>query len=187
MKRDLLKILILILLISGCVKRSNTNKIIDFESYINAIPFIEFPYNTSCGSCCSSIKLNIDSSFISKYNLDGLEVIGKLVDNDKYVAILYAGAADYFVPGLVIFSKRGEKISEKNFFGNSCGQILDYYGNSTLEIDEQLQITEIDSSLKFKMDTINFKVIDTLSEEIKILIYKIDKDGKIITTPANKP
>ena len=181
MKVNLIYIVILSSLITlGCKINSNTNRINDFESFVKAIPMIDLPYNTTCESCCKSIKLDIDSSFFDKFHLEGLEVVGKLIDNEKFVGILYAGAADYLVPRLTIYDRKGNVISEKNFFGISCGRMLDYYGSTFLEINKQLQFTEIDSILQFKMDTVKWEILDTLKRDVKIYRFEITKQGKII-------
>jgi hypothetical protein len=180
MKVNLIYLVILSSLIAlGCKINSNTNRIKDFESFVKAIPMIDLPYNTTCESCCESIKLDIDSSFFDKFHLEGLEVVGKLIDNDQFVGVLYAAAADYMVPRISIYDRKGNVISEHNFFGISCGRMLDYYGSTFLEINKQLQFTEIDSTLQFKMDTVKWEILDTLSKDVKIYRYEITKQGRI--------
>jgi hypothetical protein len=181
MKVNLINLMILSsLILFGCKINSKTNRINDFDSFIKTIPFIDLPYSTTCGSCCQSVKLDLDSSFIQKYELDGSEVVGKLSETDKYVAILVAGGADYYVPIIFVFDKKGRLISKQQFMGNYCGSILGFYGNYYLDIDKQLQITEIDTALVFKTDTVEFKIIDTLKRDIKVTRFKINEQGKII-------
>jgi hypothetical protein len=163
----------------GCKNHFDKSKIKDFKGFVKAIPMIQLPYHTSCGSCCEIIKLNFDSSFVEKNNLDGLEVVGKLNVYDKFVGILYAGGGDYFAPALIICDKNGTKISEKSFMGNYCGKNLDFYGNYYFNIDNQLQITEIDTTMIFNLDSINYRVIDTLQTEITISNFLITDNGTI--------
>lgn len=181
MKMKLQHAVILLLVLNfGCKNQSNSSKINDFDSFIKSIPLIDLPYSTTCGSCCNAIKLNLDSLFIQKYKLDGIDIVGKLTETDKYVAILVAGGGDYLAPALFVYNKNGNLVSKQQFMGNYCGPILGFYGNYCLNIDKQLQITEIDTALVFKTDTVEFKIIDTLKRDIQVARFKINEQGKII-------
>jgi hypothetical protein len=164
----------------GCKNHLDKSTIKDFKSFVSVIPAIELPFSTSCESCCDRVNLNIDSSFIEKINLDGLEVVGKIIVYEKYIGILYAGGGDYYAPALIIYDNYGTKISEKSFMGNYCGKSLDFYGKYYFDIDNQLHITETDTTMTFNLDSINFKIIDTLKTDITISNYLITDNGIII-------
>ncbi len=178
--RYLLTYSVIFILIIGCKSQSPNNKIDNFDSFINNIPTLDLPYRTSCGACCDRLKLNLDSSFIHQYNLGGIDAVGKLNISDKYVGILYAGGGDYYVPFIVIYDIKGNKITEKGFMGDYCGSILDFYGDYILDIDNNMQIIETDTKIYFKVDSVTHDRMDTLKKTISISKFQIEKDGRII-------
>lgn len=181
MREYLLYLLLLFSLLSfNCKNQSIPGKSVDFENYVKKIPKVDLPFHTTCKSCCHTKKLDIGTALLKKYNPDNLEIIGKLVETDKYVAILYAGGGDYLSPGLIVYNRNGEKLSEQSFMGDQCGRVVDFYGYYCLDIDTHLQIKETDTTLVFKMDTVSFKIIDTLKKEINLIKYEINEKGEII-------
>lgn len=181
MKRILSCFLVFIsLLIYNCKNQSNIRKNNDFENYIKNIPTVDLPFSTTCSSCCNTIKIGIDTVLIKKFNPDNLDLVGKIIEKKKFVAIFYAGQADGFVPILITYDRCGNIISKRQFMQDYCGQTVNFYSSHYLNIDKHLQIKVIDTSLVFKMDTVNYKIIDTLERDIKHTRFTIKEDGVII-------
>lgn len=173
--------LVVITLINyDCKNRANTSLSSDFDNYIKRIPRIELPYYTSCGSCCVVSQIEIDTILVKKFNPNNLEIIGKLVLNNGFIGVLYAGGGDYLAPGLFVYDLKGNKLSEQAFMGNLCGRTGEFYGNYYLEINEKYQFIETDSIFIFKLDSFSNNIIDTVKKEINILEYEINEKGEIL-------
>jgi len=169
-----------LLLIFSCKNQYCIIKNSDFKIFLKDIPTIDLPYSTTCGLCCDTKEIEIDTSLVKKFNPDNLEIVGKLIDKEKYIGILYAGSADYLVPILITYNSYGDVISKRQFMQDYCGKTVDFYDNHYFNIDKQLQIKVIDSSFVFKMDPNNIKVIDTLKKDLKFSKFEISEDGEII-------
>ena len=78
----------------GCANQSHIIKSIDFENYIKDIPAIDLPFSTTCGACCNTKKINIDTLLIKKFNPDKLAIVAKLTE--------FENTQEYFMPVLLI-------------------------------------------------------------------------------------
>jgi hypothetical protein len=173
-------ITIIILSLTSChINQQSTKIISNFRDLNRNIPLLKLPYSTSCGGCCNKVLLAIDSAFIKEFEIEYLNIIGKLNISNKYIGILYSGGGDYYIPVLRIYDQKGKQLSEKSFMGDYCGNYLDFYGDYILEIDKQQKIVETDTKVTFRLDSIDYSRIDTLSKEVTKSEYFIAEGGLI--------
>lgn len=181
MKKSLLISLITVLLLTfSFTYQSSLVKNNDFGNFIKNIPVIDLPFITTCQSFGITQKIDVDTNLSKKYNPDSLEIVGIIKNEKRFICILYAGAADYLVPVLITYTKEGVRISKEDFMNDYCGQTFELYYNQYLSIDKNLKIMEVDTTLVFKLDTVNFTIIDTLKKEIRFSKFEVDNNGKII-------
>jgi hypothetical protein len=147
--------------------------------YSASINSIKLPFKDTCYDTIPAQKVTIPDS-LTKFKDYG-QLIGKVFENNKNIAILYSIAGDVQVPVLHIFSKDGKEISSLNLFiGNCCGDDEACSGISTVEITKDLYIILKDSVQVFERDKKNsdkkrnIKTMENLEE------FKIDSTGNII-------
>jgi len=180
-------IILVFILIGGCNNSSeNGNNEGDINlnnnaicAYSASIASIKLPLNYTCDDTMAIQRINLPDS-LSKFKKYG-ELIGKVNETNRYIAILYSISGDIQLPTLYTFSKTGEEISSlKMLIGDCCGENEDCSGLSTVQITKDLHIILKDSMQTFERD---MKQSDK-KRNIKILKkqeeFKIDSSGKIL-------
>lgn len=162
---------------------TNDNKTIeniDFQEFISLLPKVNLPYLIYCENCCDHPEIDNENKLIKKYLPEGSSLVGLVSIKEEFVVVLVTYPADMIIPSIVIYNLNGDKIDEKNFLTNWCGQDFDFLGLQYLLIDNDLMISSIDTSYSFKMDSITNEIIDTANIEVSKKYFYMDKNGKII-------
>jgi hypothetical protein len=109
---------------------------------------------------------------------------GILPDTNNYYALIILLPADIMVPDIIIFDKKGEKISEKTLIVSGCGgggPGLDCTPQTTI-IKKDLTIYCVDTIKSVEIDR-NGKPIDSTRKYYYVFKNgKINNDGKITMT-----
>lgn len=149
------------------------------DTYSSSIKSIKLPFKDTCYNSMAVQKVNLPDS-LSGFKKYG-QLIGKVGENNHYVAILYAIPADVQLPVLWVFNKNGGEIASlKLLLGDCCGDNEACSGVSTLCITKELHIVLKDSTQTFERNKKHADKKYNIQIEKTQREYMIDSMGKII-------
>jgi len=182
--RSLLKLSLLVysLLLFGChtsLNKATTPKNTVIRILNTSIEPFLLPFKDTCYDTVATKRIILPDS-LEKFKGYG-RVLGKISDNQKYIAILYAIPADVQLPVLYTFDSAGKKISSlRLYIGNCCGENEDCSGASTVEITKDLRIILKDSIQTFERDKKNADKKRNIQTLKKHQEFRIDSTGRIL-------
>ena len=189
MKKNL-TIILLLTLLSSCGKTTQKDNVslnekrekieYTFSEYSEEIPIINLPFHSTCDIELNGSKLGLTNKEISKFGRKDCSVYGKLVDNEKYTAIIYLLPCDIVLPIIQTTDKKGKKISELELHDGYCGEDEFSWGSSSFTINKDLTIQIIDSVSSFERDDKAEIIESTKKVTIKHKQFYINENGKII-------
>lgn len=184
-----LTIILLLTILFGCgntvIKKDSTNKTdkvteISFKDFSDKIPLLTLPLSSNCETGFNVTRYGFTNNEILKFGRDNCSILGKLVDNEKYTAIIYLQPCDTQLPIIVTTDKYGRKIAELELYDGYCGEEEDFNEISYFSIDKDLNILMTDSSTTFKRDE-KIEIIESSKQTtVTYKHFRINTDGKII-------
>lgn len=149
------------------------------EIYSSSIKSIKLPFIDTCYDTIAVQNVLLPDSLSAFKKYGGL--IGKVGENNHYVAILYAIPADVQLPVLRVFDKNGGEVASlKLLLGNCCGENEDCSGVSTVCITKDLHIILKDSTQTFERDKKNADKKYNIQLQKRKKEFMIDSTGKIL-------
>jgi hypothetical protein len=188
MKKNL-TIILLLTLLSSCGKTTQKDNVslnekrqkteYTFSEYSEKIPIINLPFSSTCDIELKGSRFGFTDKEISKYGRKDCYVYGKLVDNEKYTAIIYLLPCDIVLPIIQTTDKKGTKISELELHDSYCGEDEFSWGSSGFTINKDLTIQITDSANSFERDDKAEIIESTKKVTVKHRQFYISENGKI--------
>ena len=149
------------------------------EVFSSSVHSLKLPFTDTCFDTLAIQKATLPDS-LAKLKAYG-QLVGKINETPKYIALLYSISADIQLPVLHTFTPKGEKISSlKLFIGNCCGENEGCSGLSTVVITKDMHIILKDSMQTFDRDKKKFDKKRNIRILKKSVEFRIDSTGKII-------
>ena len=147
--------------------------------YSASVVSLKLPLSDTCDDTMAIQRLKLTDS-LTKFNIYG-QLVGKVNETEKYVAILYTIPSDVQLPVLHTFDKSGQEISSlKLFIGNCCGENEGCSGLSTVLITKDLHIILKDSMQIFVRNKKHADKKQNIQIVNKQEQFKIDSTGRIL-------
>jgi len=162
------------------LKEERQKKEYSFSEYSEKIPIINFPFSSTCNIELKGSRFGFTDKEISKYGRKDCSIYGKLVDSEKYTAIVYLLPCDGVLPVIQTTDKKGTKISELELYDGYCGEDEFSWGSSRFTINKELTIQITDSVSSFKRDNKAEIIESTKKVTVKHRQFYINENGKII-------
>jgi hypothetical protein len=167
---------------TGCHTATNDSankKESAIDAYSSSIKSIKLPFVDTCYDTVAVQQVNPPDSLFQF--IEHGQLIGKVYETNKYVAILYTLPADIQLPVLEVFNKEGKEIASLTLLmGDCCGEDEACAGVSTVCITKELHIILKDSTQTFERDKKNADKKYHVQIEKKQREYVIDSTGRII-------
>lgn len=164
----------------GCHTANDRNKKESvIEAYSSSIKLIQLPFIDTCYDTLAVQQANPPDSLFQFEEYS--QLIGKVSENNHYIAILCTIPADVQLPILEVFNKNGEKIASLSLLeGDCCGENEACSGISTVCITKDLHIILKDSTQTFERDKKNADKKYHVQIEKRQREYMIDSTGRIL-------
>ncbi len=191
MKRILFILLFLPVFTKG-QKTPAEKKQLTFTSLVKNIETINLPFSHKCGEDFKTID-KIDTE-LYKYFPPlypdhpeyGWHIIGKVSENNKYVALLSVNTySDYAIPYLITFTKQGTTITKFEVYKIGCSDDEFYHGEVTFTINKNLTINISDSSATYKRDIAGKIIKESINSKSSKYLFKVTDDGIIVSVTPN--
>ncbi len=167
----------ILLLFVGCSSKHG-----DFETYLSQIKSVSTPVKFwTLGYTDNKMKSIPDERLFDKYKYCyANETFGKIYNGNKSVGIIYTVYGDMYVPVLVTYSNKGEKVDSISLFDNASGFNLEKETMVSVTLFPDKTIREINSTFTWTLNEAKDDRIpgsDKLS--IDTITYLVSDDGKI--------
>ncbi len=171
--------------IFSCSNEKRTN---DFEAIAKNIRTINLPLYGTCGQDLNCIEFLRKDTVIYQYLPNACQepfklcVIGKISENDKYVALLLADTyGDYQGHFVTTFTHKGVLISSQELFiRTGCGEDESYFGTFSYAITKDVLINMKDSTAEFKRDSAGNIIQGSVIPKVHNNIFRITDGGLIV-------
>jgi hypothetical protein len=181
MKCLLLTSVTLVLLIS-CSSREK----ITFESIAKKIKTIDLPFSSECGKDLKIIELVGEDTAIYKYipntpDSSKLSIIGKIIDNNKFIALLLADTyPDVQLHYIATFTRKGELITKFELYRVGGLEDENYFGEAECTISKDITINLKDSTAEYKRDSSGNIINESIVSKFHNDFFMIADDGTIV-------
>ena len=159
---------------------------LSFASLVKNIETINLPFSHKCGEnfkTTNKIDTELNKYFPPLYSDHpeyGWHIIGKVSENNKYVAILSVNTySDYAIPYLITFTKQGTTITKFEVYKIGCSDDEFYHGEATFTINKNLTIKISDSSATYKRDSEGEIIKESTISKSSNYLFKVTDDGII--------
>lgn len=154
----------------------------EFTAYLKSLDELETPVTFDTKR--NQIKVrsaNYDTSLFKIYKYAGaMGPHGKIFENDSIVVLVDIVVGDVVVPVITTFNQRGQKRDSLNPWKKS-GSDIGYWSYEFLTVNNKKEIIVIDSTTTSTLNEEGSDIIEgTEKLTVDTVIYKIDKNGKIV-------
>lgn len=187
MKNFILTFLAFIILVSCSEKRrgeadeniEQKNNTLNFQSKYENLEILPLPVKWT-----SEIWSIICENYLKKQSsLDNSKSqyhpFAKLNIHSNYNAIVFISSNETNAPVIVTFDNIGHPIDTLILMGDWGNNDPSIYTNELVVINKDLTINLIDSTTFYKVDSEGKRIENSAKKKVKIVFYKISKNGKI--------
>lgn len=159
---------------------------LSFENLVRNIGYVNLPFSQRCGQDIKIIEVDTEiyryfPPLYPDHPEYGWHIVGKVSENDKYVALLSANTyADYAIPYLLTFTLQGKLIGKLELYKIGCADEESYYSETQLMISKELLINIRDSSATYKLDNKGEIIKQSMKSESNNYRFKLMNDGTIM-------
>lgn len=154
-------------------------RIVDLPLYINT-------ESVSEEGTTSTLESNSDTLFFGSDLYTGSRVFGLYRDTSRFYLFIILQAAEDYIPSIITFDKRGNKISSTSLLVSGCGGGCGYSCSANAKIDSELKFWAGDSVLSFECDSLGKEVPGTREHYVEYITGYVDPKGKIYQTAVIK-
>lgn len=183
-------LLITFLILGGCSNdkkgsdTADTNKVTgksnEFTEFLDLLPKVNLPFETTCSDCCYHPKIAPNNSLIDKFTPSGSSIIGLIQKTSDRAIILVTYSMDSIIPAIKVYDLNGTLTGEMNFMAGYCGGEPDFFSSQFFRIDREYQFSQIDSLYEFSVDSITYFRLDTLDIKVTTKNYRVNELGEIV-------
>ncbi|MFT6947588.1 MAG: hypothetical protein ACJARP_002015 [Vicingaceae bacterium] len=112
----------------------------EFQSFLDQFPNLQFPIEFEGCNVQLTEDKKLDKIYSNKFESNSTHLIGTMLTNGNYIAVLTVGTADCYLPILTTYKLTGEKIDSKTIAVGGCGDGPCYECKEYMKIDNHLNI-----------------------------------------------
>ena len=151
-----------------------------YEQYYSKLKVIKTPYKMWCGIESEQFaEANRDTMLERRLQMSKHQfyLVGRLYPDKSFITLLYGEPADYIMPVLHTFSKKGESLDILTV-GGCCVAGPGYDATTTTYFGNDMVFSIIDSIRTNAVDSSYNAVPGTDSLTVTAVRYKLDENGR---------